>query len=90
MRRRAVTDRALASILGQRVLRWFGHMEKMDDNRLARRVLIAEVCGGRVRGRTRLGWIDGVKVALDSKEMTNDAVRQCTKERKEWSALVHM
>ena len=29
---------------------------------MARRVLMAEVSGGRVRGRTRLGWMDGVKV----------------------------
>ena len=25
---------------------------------------MAEVSGGRVRGRPRLGWMDGVKVAL--------------------------
>ena len=29
---------------------------------MARRVLMAEVSGGRVRGRRRLGWMDGVKV----------------------------
>ena len=29
---------------------------------MARRVLIAEVREGRVRGRPRLGWMDGVKV----------------------------
>ena len=29
-----------------------------------RRVLMAEVSSGRVRGRPRLGWMDGVKVAL--------------------------
>ena len=31
----------------------------MDDYRMARRVLIGEVSGGRVRGRPRLGWMDG-------------------------------
>ena len=36
----------------------------MDKHRMARRVLMAEVCGGQVRGRPRLGWMDGVKVAL--------------------------
>ena len=36
----------------------------MDEHRMARRVLMAEVSGVRVRGRTRLGSIDGVKVAL--------------------------
>ena len=53
---------------------------------MARRVLMAEVRGGRVRGRPRLGWMDGVKVALDNRGMTVEAARQCSKDRKEWRA----
>ena len=56
-------ERELASGADQRVLRWFGHVERMDEYRMARRVLMAEVSGERVRGRPRLGWMDGVKVA---------------------------
>ena len=41
-----------------------GHVERMDEYRMARRVLTAEVSGGRVRGRPRLVWMVGVKVAL--------------------------
>ena len=37
---------------------------------MERRVLMAEVSGGRVRGRPRLGWIDGVKVSLGNRGMT--------------------
>ena len=59
-----------------RVLRWFGHVERMDDYRIARRLLIAEVSRGRSRGRPRLGWIDGVKVALGNRRMTVEAARQ--------------
>ena len=62
----------------------------MDEYRIARRVLIAEVSGGRVRGRPRLGWTDGVKVALGNRGMTLEAARQCAKDRKAWRALVHM
>ena len=51
---------------------------------------MAEVSGGRVRERPRLGWMDGVKVALGNKGMTVETGRQCAKNRKEWSALVHM
>ena len=51
---------------------------------------MAEVSGGRVRGRPRLAWMDGVKVALGNKRMTVEAARQCAKDRKEWRALVHM
>ena len=80
----------LASRADQRVFRWFGHMERMDDYRMARRVLMTEVSGARVRRRPRLGWMDGVKVALGIRGMTVEAARQCAKDRKEWTALVHM
>ena len=70
MRRRAGIEMALASRTDQRLLRWFGHVERMDDFRMARRVLIAGVSGGRVRGRPRFGWMDGVKVAY--RQQRND------------------
>ena len=57
---------------------------------MARRVLMAEVSGGRVRGRSRLDWMDGVKVTSGSRGMTVEAARQCAKDRKKYRALVHM
>ena len=53
--RRAGIERELASRADQRVLRWFGHVERMVECRIARMVLMAEVSGRRVRGRRRLG-----------------------------------
>ena len=64
-------------------MRWFGHVETMDEYRMARRVM-AEVSGELVRGRHRLGWMDGVKVALGNRGLT---VEHCAKDRK---ALVQM
>ena len=90
VRRRAGIERELAGRADQRVLRWFGHVERMDKQRMVRRVLIAEVNGGQLRGGPRLGWMDGVKVALGNRGMTVEAARQCTKDRKEWRALWHM
>ena len=87
---RAGIERELASRADKRVLRWFGHVERIDEYRMARRVLMAEVSEGRVRGRPRLGWMDGVKVALGNRGMTVEAARQCAKDRKAWRALVHM
>ena len=83
--RRAGIERELASRANQKVLRWFRHVERMDDYRLARRVLMAEVSGGRVRGRPRLG----VKVALGNRGMM-EAARQCAKDWTAWRALVHL
>ena len=51
----------------------------MDEYRMARRVLMAEVSGLRVRGRPRLGWVDCVKVALGNRGMTVEAARKIGK-----------
>ena len=87
--RRAGIENELASRADQRVLRWFMHVERMDGYRLARRVLMAKANGGRVRGRQRLGWMVGVKVALDNLGMTVKAAPQCPKDWKKWKAVVH-
>ena len=59
---RAGIEMELASRADQRVLRRFGHVERMDDYRMA--------SGRLVRVRPRLGWMDGVKVALGNRGMT--------------------
>ena len=83
VRRRAGIERELAraSRADQSVLRLFGHVERMDEYRMARRVLMAEVSGGLVRRRPRLGWMDGVNVGLGNRGMTVEAARQCAKDR---------
>ena len=83
MRRRARIETELASRVDQRVLRWFRHVERIDEYYMARRVLMADVGGGWLRGRPMLGWMDGVKMALGSRGMMVEAERQCTKDRKE-------
>ena len=59
------------------------------EYRMARRVLMVEVSGGRVRGRPRVGWIYDEKVALGNRGMTVEAAPQSAKVRKEWRDLVH-
>ena len=61
----------------------FVHVQRMDEYRVARMLLMAEVSGGRLRGRPRLGWMDGGKVALGNRGITVEAARQW-KDRKEW------
>ena len=73
---RAGIERKLARRADQRVLSWFGHVERMDDYRMTRRVLMAGVSGGRVPGRPRLSWMDGMKVALCNRGMTVEAARK--------------
>ena len=77
----------LVGVNFQRVLRLFGHKERMFEYRMARRVLTEEVSGGRLRGRNTLGWMDGVKVALDNRGMAwrlRDKARKIGKRREQW------
>ena len=48
--RRAGIERESESKSDQRLFRWFWHVERMDEYRMARKVLMAEVSLGRVRG----------------------------------------
>ena len=61
VRMRAGIERELASRADQRVLKWFGHVERMNEFRMARRVLMEEVNGGQVRERPSLGWMDDAR-----------------------------
>ena len=70
VRGRVGIERKLVSKAVQRVLKWFGQVERMDEYLVAKRVLMAEISGRRLRGRQRLGWMDGVKVALVNRGMT--------------------
>ena len=49
---------------------YYRNVERMDEYRLVRKVLMAEVSGGRVQGRPRLDWVGDVKVELGSRGMT--------------------
>ncbi|WP_147453090.1 hypothetical protein [Xanthobacter tagetidis] len=70
VRRRKVERRELAERVDGRVLRWFGHMERMNDERVVRKTMNYQVEGERPRGRPRFRWMDGVKRALNEKGFT--------------------
>ena len=50
VRRRAGIERELASRADQRVFRWFGHVERMVEYLMSKRVLMAEVVGDGYEG----------------------------------------
>ena len=52
--------------------------QRMDEYRMARTVLMANVSGEQM-----LGSMDGVKMALGSRGMTVEAARQCANDRME-------
>ena len=51
--------------IDQSVLRCFGHVERMVDGRMSKRVYGSDVRGVRRGGRPRKCWLDGIKEVLD-------------------------
>ena len=46
------------------VVRWFGHVERGENDRIAKRVYLGECAGSRSVGRPRKRWIGTVKDCL--------------------------
>ena len=51
-------------------LRWFGHVQRREDNYIGKRVLGMEIPGRRRRGRPKMKWMD--RVESDMKELELD------------------
>ena len=46
--------------INEGVLWWFGHVERMENDRSAKRNYVGECAGSRLVGRPRKRWIDTV------------------------------
>ena len=64
-----IVEETLAEKVDRRVLRWFRHVERMDEGRWPRKLKAAKVEGRLGRGKPRFGWLDGVKMALAIREV---------------------
>ena len=49
--------------------RWFGHVERMENDRIANRVYVGECAGSCSVGRSRKRWIDTVKDCLRKRSL---------------------
>ena len=82
--RNEVVRRELAAGVDMNVLRWFGHVERMDNELLLKKVMNAKVDGRSARGRPRFGWMDGVKRALNDRRMDMREASERARNRNEW------
>ena len=62
--RRTGVDSKLSYRANQRALRWYGHMERMSEERLPKRVMNSEAEGVTARGRPKVGWKEDIKNSL--------------------------
>ena len=71
-------------------LRWYGHIKRMDDGRMAKRYLEWKPQGRRAVGRPRKRWLDGGGEALERREVLLADVdeERMYEDRDAWSDVV--
>ena len=57
-------------------------IERMEGERLVKKIYRAEVEGNRGRGRPRRRWMDGVKYCLSDRGLSIPEAKECVKDRR--------
>ena len=67
-------------------LRWFGHVQRMEENRIPKRVLYMNLGTTRLRGRPRNRWQDEVRE--DGRIVGGEGRQEKVHNREEWKKLL--
>jgi len=89
VRRRVGVEIELAERVEERVLSWFGHVERMSGERMTKRVYESSVVGSRGRGAPPKGWMSCVKKILYDRGMTIANAKVVCQTRSDWRAIVY-
>ena len=69
-------------------LRWFGHVERMENDRCAKGVYLRKCAGSHSVGRLRKRWIDTIKDCLRKRGLHVRLARKMVDDRREWRGYV--
>ena len=72
-------------IKGQRIS-WLGHLERMEEDRMPKKIFTQELEGTRQRGRPRKGWTE--EVERDLQVMGVRRRREVVMDREKWRGIV--
>jgi hypothetical protein len=64
---------------------WVGHVERMEDNRMPKRVMKENIYTRRKRGRPKVRWLDDVQE--DLREMGTEGWRREAQDRDQWRRI---
>ena len=85
IRQRLQRHSSVVSIIARRKLQLFGHICRMDDDRLVKTVMLGMVDGDRTRGRPPRRWIDDI---TDWCGCTLPAAVHLTVNRTQWNEKI--
>ena len=69
-------------------LRWWGHVKRMGEERIPKRLMSSAVEGKRSRGRPRRQWLDSVLNDLKVRGVEDQEAAVLTGNRGSWRRLV--
>ena len=88
IRERLHMEQDVISMIQRRRLLYFGHVNRMKENRIPYIALHGRVHGTRSIGRPRRRWIDGIKDDCDEMGLSLLQAFNTTADRNEWKELV--
>ena len=69
--------------IDESVLRWFGHVERMERDGISKIVYVGECAGS-----SSVGWIDTVKECFRKRGLDVRQARRMVQDRREWLGFV--
>ena len=70
------------------MLWWFSHLERMERDRITKRVYVGVCVGSRSVGRPWKRWIDTMKECLRKRGLDVRQARRMVQDRSEWRRFV--
>src|SRR5678816_785926 len=74
--------------INESMLRWFCHVERMNESRLVKRMYSGECVGNQPAGRPKKKWIESVKECLEERNGSLGEARRKVHIRCEWLGFV--
>src|SRR5678815_4983448 len=74
--------------INESMLRWFGHVERMNESRLVKRMYSGECVGNRPAGRPKRKWTESVNECLKEINVSLAEARIKVHDRREWRGFV--
>jgi hypothetical protein len=72
--------RSLLEDINTKQLKWYGHVQRMEEGRLPKQVMRWNPPGRRKRGRPKLTWMEGIRGQMGEKGL----VEEDWNDRDEW------